>query len=322
MFDGNSLLTSPELLKKLATYGLDLKEQSESYIEDFLREILSKEPGELGKRIRAVRAKLKLKQQDLADRVPCAQVTLSLIELGKRIASVDLFKRICVCLKVDPSELIVAAKSPNQGCSVVVLGSDDFYGKEFSQFTSFLTELKQRENDPEIQQQYQRIEVPGGVLCDFAVKVTEGGIASDSGKLNGICLPIVTGAQLLCSTAPLLYAKKYTSEYFDYLNSKLVIMSVHRGPALLRKVVCDNFFVRFIPWNDDLPYYEFSRGNVSEKFKSVEQANIVNGYEASLSDVSVFGIVTKIVIDPAVVGCAVNFTPKARERGPFSIIPY
>jgi len=65
---------------------------------------------EMGKRIAIRRKQLRLKQNDLAEKIGISNNHLSNIECGKSVPSLDVFMDICNELKVTPDYLLIGIR--------------------------------------------------------------------------------------------------------------------------------------------------------------------------------------------------------------------
>lgn len=61
----------------------------------------------MGNRIKLRRQELRLKQSELAEQVGISNNHMSAIETGHQNLSMDIFFRICICLKVTPDYLLL-----------------------------------------------------------------------------------------------------------------------------------------------------------------------------------------------------------------------
>lgn len=67
---------------------------------------------EMGIRIKARRKELKIKQSELAEKIEISNNHMSSIENGREKPSMDIFIKICNCLKVTPDYLLLGSMHP------------------------------------------------------------------------------------------------------------------------------------------------------------------------------------------------------------------
>lgn len=77
-----------------------------------------------GRRLKELRAKKGLSQQQLADMLPVSRVSIAMYESGKRLPDVGTLSRLAACLDVESAELLDAMQEP-EDAPVNVIAVED-----------------------------------------------------------------------------------------------------------------------------------------------------------------------------------------------------
>ncbi|HJI60204.1 MAG TPA: helix-turn-helix domain-containing protein [Succinivibrionaceae bacterium] len=265
------------LKKKLKKYFPNMGD-SEDEVEQAMIKILKNHPKEFGLNLRKIRTSVGLLQKTLCDALGVSQNTWSCWEKGihsPRLANLD---QISSYLKIDIGELFIELKKSSDEVGYLpIYDGTSFLNKSYEDVATKRVLLSPKEFI---------LDIYRGEF-DFAFRNTENVLVD-----NKIAIPL--NALVMCSSSGLT-AEKEKDLFF--CSGKIVVMSITRQQAMLRRIKFDGKILKIEPLSKDEDSYEFP---VSEEvFNTMPDKSkaMYHNYLTLVSSVDIFAIAKKCVSD-------------------------
>lgn len=267
------------LIDKLRTYYPDMG-STESDVEKAIIKVLRNFPKDFGKNLKKIRRERGLLQSTLCSSLGIGKNTYSWWELGEHAPRLRNLQQLSDFFGVDVGELFVEMASEHKQCKVSFIPvyiSDSFFATSYE---DIVTNRKRIEHAHLIKDPYNG-------KFEFAFKV-------GSNDMYGSDKGININSYALCTTEG--FSEDKIQNLF-VCSGKVVLLSIARGPAMLREIHFNGTELRVVAWNPNETDYVFpltdddiDKLSDKEKFK-------YHNVPTNCYSVEVFGIVKKVIFD-------------------------
>lgn len=268
-----------EILKK---YNPDLKDTEESFIETY-EKVMKGFPDVLRKKIRDARVAKNIGQVELSKLLNTTQSTYSSWERGAHIPKIENIIQLAEILNVDPSEFIeLNPMGEHDRRELPILDKSWFSERNLDDFLSLIHSPKKfgvrsfRLVHTEAQE-------------EFAFDV---GLNSDMEKMFGGINP---HSLVTVSSTPLKGKEKI--DVLNLVNGNACVVSINKGPGMLREVFYDGSIVRLKAWNTEVENRVFPvlPNSLSSVVNSAGEPIVKDSNALSFNDIEIFGIALECI---------------------------
>lgn len=269
--------TSSLLICKLKTYYPDMG-STELDVEQALIKVLRNYPKFFGKNLKKIRSEKGLLQATLCSSLGISINSYSGWELGEHVPRLKNLQQLSEFLGVDVGELFVEKPIELSNESLIsVYVADSFYATTYE---DIVTNRKRIEHAHLIKDPYNG-------KFEFAFKV-------GSNDMYGSDKGININSYALCTTEG--FSEDKIKNLF-VCSGKVVLLSIARGPAMLREIHFNGTELRVVAWNPNETDYVFPLTDDDIDKLSDKEKYKYHNVSTNCYSVEVFGIVKKVIFD-------------------------
>lgn len=265
------------LFKKLRTYDSTL-ERDEVSVRKAIIKFLKIEPTRFAENLKTIRESKGISQIGLSNYLGISQTSYSAWETGNHVPRIAKLELLSQLLEVDVGDLFPEAQVKADITYIPVFKSIDFLYKTLGTFKSVPASFSQEKTIDYYNGAYQ-----------FAYVVEDDSMVGADNLLPKNSL-------IFCSNSELSIVSDKLEQLLA-LSGKVVLLSIAKGPALLRELSFDGTYIRIKAWNSNIPEKICLSSGSKSLPKGKESFALYNNHPLTVSMIEVFGVARKQVQD-------------------------
>lgn len=230
-------IESKLLLSKLREF-FPLLENKEDELSKAYYKVITFYSEEFCKNLKKIRLEKQFSQKEIVKILNITPTSYSAWETGSHLPKIDFIKSISDILGVDPSVFITFDKNSIISSSKKVPIIDQSYFRN-SDFNSFEKLVREFSKDVYLASRYETVAVENRI--DFLFDL----VSDDMKSLNGGIQPYS-----LISCSLVQFETKKKEDLIKIVDGKVVVLSLCKGPGILRQVLCDGQYMILRAWNE------------------------------------------------------------------------